>query len=731
MLLYFGETSSDAAARGSLRKALALLRKYIDRKIVLADRETIQLNPSFPLWVDVIQFEDQAHELIANQVPQPSRFSNISYQGDLLSDFYDDWILLLREHYRVLYLDLLYRAVEQSRAQSEYKLAIEYAHKILAIDMANERAHQHLIFCYITLGNRNKALKQYEICQQALRDELAVEPTRETQALHQWIKQSGSEAPSLAARLTNLPIPISSFVGRNKEITKIKQLLSNARLVTLTGAGGSGKTRLAIHVSTDLIDMFKDGVWWVELAPLTDPLLVPSAAAKALGLDGRSDQSMTKSLKKFLHTKNVLLVLDNCEHLIDACARLTEILLTSCAEIKILATSRETLSLIGEHVWLVPALSLPNVQNITLIDLLMQYEGIRLFAERAVAINPDFTPNDESALAIAQVCQRLDGIPLAIELAAARIKTMSIGEISDGLDDQFKLLTAQNRTAQTRHQTLRAAVDWSYDLLTVNEKKLLCRLSVFSGGWTLDAAKSVCSGEGLEEKEIPNLLARLTDKSLITIRADGQRYFMLETMRQYGDGKLIQSGEEDRVSQMYLNYYLEMAEIGEEKTRGPEQMEWHKWFKAEQDNLAGALERALNSTVTLEKGCQLVCDMCWHWGMTGDFVIMKHWLEVVLSRSVDLEGSPIRAEVLFNAGSYSVWGLQWLGPQDAKSMIQESLEIWRDLGSGFYLEKARSLLTLGYIQKNYFDDEAGLEHIYESIDIFTKTGASLVACLGT
>ena len=716
--LFWGD-SSESAARGSLRKALTLLRKHIDPEIVFADRENIQLTLSFPIWVDAIEFQGQASEFLAGSLSHaiPTDF----YQGDLLRDFYDDWIMPLREHYRALHLDVLLHAVGQSRAQSNYELAIEYAKKILIIDPTSEHAHQHLMFCYITLGDRNKALHQYEICHDVLQDELGVEPTRETQALYHWIKQSVPGIPSLAARITNLPIPISSFVGRNKELAKVKQLLSSARLVTLTGAGGSGKTRLAIHAATDLIDAFKDGVWWVELAQLTDPSLVPSAVAKALGLDGRSDRPMTESLKKFLHTKNALLVLDNCEHLIDACARLSEILLTSCAGIKILATSRETLSLTGEHVWPVPTLSLPNVQNITLIDLLMQYEGIRLFAERAVAINPDFTPNDENALAIAQVCQRLDGIPLAIELAAARIKTMSIGEISDGLDDRFQLLTAQNRTVQTRHQTLRAAVDWSYELLTVNEKKLFCRLSVFSGGWTLEAAESVCSGEGIEEKEIPNLLARLTDKSLITSRADGQRYYVLETMRQYGKEKLIQTGNQGQILQEYLDYYLNMAGMGDEMVRGSEQDKWHNWFQSEQDNLADALEKALGSPSTLEKGCSLVCAMCWHWGMIGDFVTMKHWLKISLQQSADLGNTPTRAKVLFNAGSFSVWGLNWLEASDALMLIYESLEIWNELLPKFILQRAQCLLTLGYIQKIYFNDNKGFEYLNESIAVFQES----------
>ncbi|MGB7875056.1 MAG: BTAD domain-containing putative transcriptional regulator, partial [Anaerolineales bacterium] len=511
--LFWGDSSS-AAARGSLRKALTLLRKYIDSKIVLADRENVQLNSAFPLWVDVLHIENLAKELLTDPSPDLHRCNEIIYQGDLLSNLYDEWVFPLREHYRKLYLDVMLRAVEQARAQSEYKIAIEYAQSILVIDMANERAHQHLMFCYVTLGDRNKALGQYDACQRALQAELAVEPARETRALYEWIKQADSDVPSLAARITNLPIPISSFVGRNRELAKIKQLLLNERLVTLTGAGGSGKTRLAVHAATDLIDSCKDGVWWVELAPLSDATLVPSAVAKAFGIDTRSDQPLTEILAGFLYQKQILLVIDNCEHLIEACAQLAEYLLLTCAELKILATSREALGLAGETVWQVPTMSLPDVQSITLVDLLMQYEGINLFIDRASGVRHDFALDEKNASTVAQVCQQLDGIPLAIELAAARIKTMSLEQIAERLEDRFQLLTVTNRTAQSRHQTLRAAIDWSYELLSEEERQLFCRLSVFSGGWTLNAAEAVCSGEGVEQKDILELLAHLVDKSL-------------------------------------------------------------------------------------------------------------------------------------------------------------------------------------------------------------------------
>ena len=718
---FFWGDSSQAKAHGSLRKAFTFLRKSIVGEIILADRESVQLNPEFPLWVDVIEFERQTREFLTNSSPELNRLDLNLYQGDLLSDYYDDWISPLREHYHAHYIDTLLRAVERLRALSEYKAAITYAQKILASDPANERAYQHLMFCNITLGDRNKALQEYEACKRALWDELAVEPARETQALANWIKQSSSEITSLAARLTNLPIPISSFVGRAREISTIKQLVSKARLITLTGAGGSGKTRLAIHAATDMIDSFKDGVWWVELAPLTDASLVPSAVAKALGINAQTEGPLIETLAHFLQTKKTLLIFDNCEHLIDACAQLTEHLLNGCPDLKILCTSREALGLTGESVWRVPTLSLPDMKTISLSDLLMQYEGIHLFVERAGAVNSDFRLNEKNAPAVVQICQRLDGIPLAIELAAARVKTMSVDLIAARLDDRFQLLNSENRTTQTRHQTLRAAIDWSYDLLLEDERLLFCRLSVFSGGWTLDAAESVCAGQGLEKRAILNLLARLADKSLV-ITTDVQRYNMLETIRQYGNEKLVDAVRQDWLVQQHLDYYSKMADIGDEKIRGSEQLVWFQWFEAEKDNLAGAMEMALSSRTSLEKGCELVCAMCWYWVVVGDFAIMKHWLEIALPRSAELGRTSTRAKMLFCAGYYSVQGLNWMELPRSQEVIEESLELWRELGSGFTLECGQCLLGLGWIRKSILHDDEGYNYFNQAITIFQETG---------
>ena len=350
--------STDEQARNSLRNALSTLRRQTDDDLLLVDRETAQITPRFPLWIDAVEFKRQAEALLATPTSTLDEIDLKLYRGDLLADFYDDWISSEREQYRLLHQDVLLRLTQIARAQSEYARAIEYAQMILQRDAANERAHQHLMFAQLARGNRAAALKQYDECVRALETELAVEPMPETKALYEWIRQASPEGKPLEPKLTNLPIPVSSFVGRKHETMDIKTLLANHRLVTLTGAGGSGKTRLAIQVATDLVDSFQDGVWWVELASLMDELLLPQVVAKALGVHESATQPLSDTLASFVSARQMLLVLDNCEHLVAASARLAEKLLQACPNLKILATSREGLAISGEVTWLVPLLSL-------------------------------------------------------------------------------------------------------------------------------------------------------------------------------------------------------------------------------------------------------------------------------------------------------------------------------------------------------------------------------------
>jgi predicted ATPase len=320
----------------------------------------------------------------------------------------------------------------------------------------------------------------------------------------------------------NLPVALTSFIGRERETAEVTRLLSGTRLLTLTGAGGCGKSRLALEVAGGALDECRDGVWVVELAALSDPNLVPHAVAAALRVPEQAGRSISDTLAEVLRPKTLLLVLDNCEHLLAACASLAYALLRGCPKLRVLATSREPLGVAGETIWRVPSLSVPDPTNLPSYHRITHYEAVRLFAERAAAVRPGFRIAEANAHVVVQVCHRLDGIPLAIELAAARVRAISVEEIAARLDDRFHLLTGGGRLAPPRHQTLRGAMDWSYDLLSEQERALLRRASTFAGGFTLEAVEAICSGKGVEASQALDLLTSLADKSLVNVETRGE-----------------------------------------------------------------------------------------------------------------------------------------------------------------------------------------------------------------
>ena len=391
----------------------------------------------------------------------------------------------------------------------------------------------------------------------------------------------------------NLPNQVTSFVGRDQEVTRISELIATTRIVTLTGAGGCGKTRLALRCAAEAADGFPDGVWFADLAPLSDPELVTESVSGLLGVREEAGQTLTQALAAHLGRKSQLLVLDNCEHLLMGCARLTSALLKSCPNLHVLATSREALNISGEAAFRVPSLSLPN-PRMSSPEVVTQFESVRLFVDRARAVSSDFSVNQENARALASICHRLDGIPLAIELAAARVRSLSPEQISTRLDDRFRLLTGGSRTAMPRQQTLRALVDWSYGLLLEPERALLRRLAVFAGGWTLEAAETVADGDPVEGWEVLDLLTSLVDKSLVSFEHSGssQRYRLLETVKRYGQEKLDEFTETEGVLEAHLEWYVRLASESGSWVRGPDQLAWLERLETEQDNFWLALETA-------------------------------------------------------------------------------------------------------------------------------------------
>src|SRR5579884_2058809 len=384
-----------------------------------------------------------------------------------------------------------------------------------------------------------------------------------------------SEFPPLRSlRNTNLPVQTTSFIGREQEMAQLKRLFSSTRLLTLTGIGGCGKTRLALQVAADLLEDYPDGAWLVELAALSEGSPVPQSVASALGLREEPGRSLTQTLIDYLQSRSLLLILDNCEHLVAACASLAETLLRSSPNVKLLATSREALNVPGETTYRVPSLLPPDPERLPseekdLAAALMDYDAVRLFVERACSHRSEFALTRQNGPAVAEICHQLDGIPLAIELAAARIRAMAVEKIAERLDDRFRLLTGGARTVLPRQQTLRALIDWSYDLLDARERTLLQRLGVFAGGWSLDSAEAVCAdrpGEGdleagFEEWEVLDLLQSLVDKSLVLYEereAEG-RYRLFESVRHYALGKLSAAGDAERVRDRHADHFLDQA----------------------------------------------------------------------------------------------------------------------------------------------------------------------------
>ena len=451
--------------------------------------------------------------------------------------------------------------------------------------------------------------------------------------------------------LNNLPTQLTTFIGRENEIAEVKQELELHRLVTLTGSGGTGKTRLSLQVAADLLEKFDHGVWFIELAPLADPELIPRTILSTIGIIEQPGKMPIEILKEYLHEKKVLILLDNCEHLIEASAQVTNALLNAAPKLRILASSREALGVKGEMSYPVPSLSLPDIKHLPVIEQLSQYEAVRLFIDRALLVAPHFGVDKDNAPHIAQICYRLDGIPLAIELAAARTKMMSVEQISARLNDRFHLLTGGARTALPRQQTLRALIDWSYDLLTENEQVLLRCLSVFADGWTLEAAEDVCAGDVIESYEVLDLLTQLVNKSLVVVMEHSQsgetRYRMLETIRQYAREKLMEIGNGESIRDKHLAYFVKLVEQAEPELYRSTQVFWFNKLDDELDNLRMALEWAL--TTNVEPGLRIAVIPWRFWNTRGYYSEMGTWLSQYLKQYRKTDVLYVQALIAFTS----------------------------------------------------------------------------------
>ncbi|WP_350280212.1 BTAD domain-containing putative transcriptional regulator [Kribbella sp. HUAS MG21] len=515
-----------------------------------------------------------------------------------------------------------------------------------------ERVHELLIRTLYADGRQAEALAAYERIRTTLADELGADPGTRLRDLHVSVlrgdavdpaaKTSAVPAPVPAAPRSNLRAPLTSFVGRRQDVAELTRLLSNGtRLVTMVGPGGAGKTRLATETGRSLVDQSGDGIWFVELAPLGDAADVAPTVLSTLGASEYVDlpqarlapkhiptsRAATQRLVEVIGDRRILLVFDNCEHLVQEVAGLVDSLLASCPRLRVLTTSREPLSIPGEHLHPVGPLGLPPEHATT-----DEYPAMQLFVDRARAVRPDFQLTDANRDAVAEICRRLDGMPLAIELAAARLRALTPLQIVDRLADRFRLLTSGSRTALPRHQTLRAVVEWSWDLLDPDEQAVARRLSLFSGGATLDAAEQICSDESIPPESVLGVLASLVDKSLVEAAADERsvRYRMLETVRAYGAEQLRAAGEYDRFRRAHTVYFSRLLRSARRKLRTGEQIEWIARLTADNENLLDALRTAID-TGSARVAVQMVAVLGEYWTMGGRPAEAVNWMQAALA----------------------------------------------------------------------------------------------------
>ena len=537
------------------------------------------------------------------------------------------------------------------------------------------------------------------------------------QLTHPQLRQDFPALRSLEATPNNLPLQVTSFIGRERELIEVKRWLAKTRLLTLLGVGGIGKTRLSLQAAAAMFDDFPDGVWLVELAPLSDERLVAQAVASALKVKEEAGRSVQDSLAKHVQNRRLLLVLDNCEHLGPACAELAGQLLQAGPQVKLLTTSREPLHAAGEATYPVPSLTVPDPRQVMTVEDLTHYEAVRLFIGRAVSAQPSFQLTPRNAAAIADICHRLDGIPLALELAAARVRALSAGQIAAHLSDRFRLLTGGDRTALPRQQALRACIDWSYNLLTEPERVLLRRLAVFAGGWTPEAADAVGTGGEIAATEVLDLLARLVDKSLVVVESGGERYRLLETVREYAQERLHDSDEGSATRTRHLQFFLALAERAAPELWGAEQGTWVARLELERKNLLAAHAWCDHPGDTAAQGLRLVNHLQLFWLPSGLLELGYRLTLEALARAGAQEHNKGRCDALYAASQLAYFMLRF---QDAQAYAEQSLEIARETGN--QVRVADVLLMLGYAADELKQPADALAHFENSIALARALG---------
>jgi predicted ATPase/DNA-binding SARP family transcriptional activator len=728
------------------RAALSVTHEAGQRILVLRDG-VLSLCPNGELWVDAEAFASAVREATVASGLADHLAARDLYRGELLpDDRYADWAEAPREAVAQDYLTLLTRLAQLLEREGNREAATETLRELLQHDRADESAHRSLMRLYAVDDQRRMALRQYERLRAALARELEVEPSEESRQLYREILQGrirpappsiaasaatsrgvgpGSPADQLESnrplahrmvgRRHNLPVQLSSFVGREREMREIERLLVSSRALTLTGPGGAGKTRLAIEAAASQISAYQDGVWLVELAALSEPALVVQSIADVFDVREQQAVSLVDMVIRHVDDRRLLLLLDNCEHLVEACASTAQALLTGCPNLRIMTTSRQSLRIPGEVLFRVPSLPVPDPDAVMDPAELAPIDSVRLFVERAQAILPTFSLTARNAAAVARLCHHLDGLPLAIELAASRVAVLPVTAIADRLDDRFRLLVGGSRTALSRQQTLKATLDWSYNLLTEPQRRVLRALSVFVGGAPLDAVEIVSPGAGVGSSDVLRLLGELVDQSLVTLDdADAEpRYRLLETVREYGRDQLVELGEREATEAAHGTWALALADQAEAALPGPEWQVSLARLELDHDNLRAALDRSLSAD--MDRALRLAASMWQSWLWHGYLAEGRR----SLGRALDGPPTPTveRARALVGLAALTIRsGETAAGARHA----DEAFAIYRGLGD--LLGACRALQVLGVTSWSE-DDLGAAEKTYRlSLEIATEAG---------
>ncbi len=739
---------SQSQALTNLRGVLTVLRSTMGENLSFS-RDSVSVNPSARVWMDVLQLEaslsalhDQGkvYETTAGQVAEALAL----YRGDFLQGFnltdcqgFDDWQRSERERLHQLAADGYTELVRYEIDHGQFQLGMVHAARLLEIDPLMEVAHCQMMLLLAKCGQRAAALAQYQNCEQLMRVELGVAPAKETSELYNQIRSgqlvstqqtiSVSLQNILDTRLDNLPVWLTTFVGREKEIKKVGKLLTASRLVTLTGSGGVGKSRLALEACSHLRAGFMYGVWMVRLAMVSEERFILPSIAAVFSLRESPERPLLAVLLDYLRQKELLLWIDNCEHVVGECARLIEKILNYAPQVRILATSREALGISGETDFYVPSLALPEPDQEQDTEALMSCEAARLFLDRATQALPGFRVTPETAPAIVRICRQLDGIPLALELAAARVKHLKVEQIATRLENDFSLLRSGIRTELPRHQTLRLTIDWSYNLLSGPEKILFRRLAVFPGAWGLEAAEAICSDADdslqvdtcIQPGDILDLISGLVNKSMVIVERESgldMHYRLLRTIRQYAWEKLEVSGESAALSERHLTYYLSWAERAETSLKGADQANCFQQIEFNLVNLHQAF--IFGQEADPPRALRLASALFRFWDGTNHCLEGMHWLRTSLELPENTRRTVWRGRALCvladlnrGANEYQI-EIEW---------CNEALDICQEQGDLFGQAYAHFLLA--HITSAVFSDLAGAKyHLDVCLEQFRAVG---------